>query len=113
MNVLCKVSLMLALSRSLLHRKYTAINVLVSIILMCNLYIIFLSKIAPRYFTLFTNGIFSPFNVTWDSDDPTSARNIDHLSLLLIYFNVPALNTTSKGSMRSLTNREVLATWAR
>jgi hypothetical protein len=30
---------------------------------MCSLHVILLSKITPRYFTLFTNGMFPPFNV--------------------------------------------------
>jgi hypothetical protein len=56
---------MLALNRSLLNREYTLINVLkalASIICMCNLHVIFLSKITPRYLMLFTNGISFPFN---------------------------------------------------
>jgi hypothetical protein len=55
---------MLALNRSLLNREYILMNVvkaLASIISMCNLHVILLSKITPRYFTLFTNGIFRPF----------------------------------------------------
>jgi hypothetical protein len=36
---------------------------LASIIPMCGIHVIFLSKITPRYFTLFTNGTFRPFNV--------------------------------------------------
>jgi hypothetical protein len=61
---------MLVLNRSLLNREYILINVLkalASIISICNLHITFLSKITPRYFTLFTNGISRPFNVRWDS----------------------------------------------
>jgi hypothetical protein len=57
---------MLALNRSLLNREWTLVNVLKAlalIISMCNLYVIFISKITPRYFTLFTNGMFHPFNV--------------------------------------------------
>jgi hypothetical protein len=57
---------MLALNRSLLNREQTRIIVLkalASIIFMCNLHVIFLSKIAPRYVILFTNGISLPFNV--------------------------------------------------
>jgi hypothetical protein len=30
---------------------------------MCSLHVIFLSKITPRYFTLFMKGMFCPFNV--------------------------------------------------
>jgi hypothetical protein len=61
---------MLALNRSLLNREYTLINVLkalASIISMCNLNVTFLSKIASRYFTIFSNGIFRPFKVRRDS----------------------------------------------
>jgi hypothetical protein len=70
---------------SLLNRKYIVMNVLkvlASIISMCNLHVILLSKITPRYFTLFTNGIFRPFNVKGES--------VDHLSLFFIDFNIPA-----------------------
>jgi hypothetical protein len=61
---------MLVLNRSLLEREYILINILKAldlIISMCNLHLTFLSKITPRYFTLFTNGIFHPFSVRWDS----------------------------------------------
>jgi hypothetical protein len=61
---------MLVLNRSLLNKKYIRINVLkalASIISMCNLHVNFLLKITPRYFTLFTNGMFRPFSVRWDS----------------------------------------------
>jgi hypothetical protein len=57
---------MFELYRSLLNRGYILMNVLkalASTISMCSLHIIFLSKITPRYFTLFTNGISHPFNV--------------------------------------------------
>jgi hypothetical protein len=61
---------MLVLSQSLLNREYTPIKVLKAldlIISICGLHVIFLSKITPRYFTLFTNGMFRPFNVRRDS----------------------------------------------
>jgi hypothetical protein len=61
---------MLALSRSLLNREYTLINVLkalASILSMCSHHVIFLSKITPSYFTVFTNGMFRQFNVRRDS----------------------------------------------
>jgi hypothetical protein len=48
---------MLELNHSLLNMEYTLINVLkalASIVSMCNLHVTFLSKITPRYFTLFT-----------------------------------------------------------
>jgi hypothetical protein len=57
---------MLALNRSLLNREYILMNVLkalASIISMCNLHVILLSNITPRYFILFINGIFRPLNV--------------------------------------------------
>jgi hypothetical protein len=55
---------------ALLKKEYILIHILkslASIISMCNLHVTFLSKITPRYFTLFTNGIFRPFSVRWDS----------------------------------------------
>jgi hypothetical protein len=61
---------MLALNRSLLNREYVLINALkalASIVLMCNLHVIFLSYIKPRYFILFTNGMFRPFTVRRES----------------------------------------------
>jgi hypothetical protein len=61
---------MLVLNRSIFHMKYILINVLktlASIISMRNLHVTFISKITPRYFTLFTNGMFRPFSVRWDS----------------------------------------------
>jgi hypothetical protein len=61
---------MLALNPLLLNKEYIVINalkVLVSIIYVCDLHVIFLSNITPRYFTLFTNGILRPFSVRRDS----------------------------------------------
>jgi hypothetical protein len=61
---------MLALSRSNLNREYVLMNVLkalASIISTCKLHVIFLSKITPRYFALFTNGMIFPFNMRRDS----------------------------------------------
>jgi hypothetical protein len=61
---------MLALNRSLLNRVYIQMNVLkalASIVSVCNLHVILLSKITPRYFTLFTNVILRPFNVRRES----------------------------------------------
>jgi hypothetical protein len=69
-SVLWTVSLMLALSCSLLGREYTLINVLKAltlIISICNLHVIRFSQISPRYFTWFTKGMFRPFNVRWPS----------------------------------------------
>jgi hypothetical protein len=61
---------MLALNCSLLNMEYNLMNVLkflASIFSMCNLHVILLSKITPRYFTLFTNGMFRPFNIRRES----------------------------------------------
>jgi hypothetical protein len=61
---------MSVLNRLLPNREYILINVLKalsSMISTCNLHVTFLSKITPRYFTLFTNGMFRPFSVRWDS----------------------------------------------
>jgi hypothetical protein len=70
MSALWWVSLMLVLNRLLLNRQHVVINALkalASIISMCDLHVIFLSNITPRYFTLFTNGILRPFSVRRDS----------------------------------------------
>jgi hypothetical protein len=61
---------MLALNRLILNREYTLTNVLkalASIISICNLHVSVSLKIAPRYFTLFMNGMFHPFVVRWDT----------------------------------------------
>jgi hypothetical protein len=70
MSALWRVSLILVLNRLLLNREYVVINALkalASISSMCGLHVIFLSNITPRYFTLFSNGIFRPFSVRRDS----------------------------------------------
>jgi hypothetical protein len=57
---------MLVLNRLLSNREFAIINVLkplASIISIRNINVSFSSKITSRYFTLFTNGIFRPFNV--------------------------------------------------
>jgi hypothetical protein len=57
---------MLTLNHSLLNKEYNLTNVpraLASIVSICSLHVILLSKITPRYLTLFTNGLFRPFNV--------------------------------------------------
>jgi hypothetical protein len=62
---------MLAINRSVSIREYTPINVLKaldSIISMCNLHVILLSKITPRYCTIFRTGMFRPFNVRSATD---------------------------------------------
>jgi hypothetical protein len=43
------------------------LKALASIVLICSLHVILLSKIIPRYFTLFTKGMFRPFNVRGES----------------------------------------------
>jgi hypothetical protein len=64
---------MLVLNQSLLNRECNIIRIinllkaLVSTVSMCNLHVIFLSKNTPRYFTLFTEGMFLPFTVRRDS----------------------------------------------
>jgi hypothetical protein len=61
---------MLVLNPLLLNREYVVINALkalASISSMCDLHVIFLLNITPIYFTLFTNGIFRPFNIRRDS----------------------------------------------
>jgi hypothetical protein len=61
---------MLTLYHSLLNREYHQMNVLkalASIVSICKLHVILLSKVTPRYFTLFTNGMFRPFNVRRES----------------------------------------------
>jgi hypothetical protein len=61
---------MSAFNRSLLNKEYILMNVLkalASIISMCNLHVTLLSKITPRYFKQFTNGIFRPFKVRGES----------------------------------------------
>jgi hypothetical protein len=63
---------MLARKRSLLNREQILINVLkasASVISMCSLHVILLSKITPRYLTRLTKGIFRPFSVRWASGE--------------------------------------------
>jgi hypothetical protein len=91
MSALWRVSLMLVLNRSLLNREYILVNVLkalASIISTCNLHVTFLSKITSRYFTLFTNWIFRPFNVRWDSGGRQLRENqiLRVLSSLILIF---------------------------
>jgi hypothetical protein len=57
---------MLALKRSLLNRDEILTNVLMvlaSVISMCSLHVILLSKISQRYFACLTKGIFCIFDV--------------------------------------------------
>jgi hypothetical protein len=61
---------MLTLNRSLLNWEYNRmkdLKALASIVSVCSLHVILLSKITPRYFTLFTKGMFRPFNVRRES----------------------------------------------
>jgi hypothetical protein len=53
---------------------------LASIVSICSLHVILLSKITPRYFTLFTKGMFRPFNVRRE------AVSFDEKSRLPEYF---------------------------
>jgi hypothetical protein len=46
------------------------LKALASIISMCNYHVISLSKITSRYFTVFMNGMFRPFNLRRDSGGP-------------------------------------------
>jgi hypothetical protein len=43
------------------------LKTLASIVSMCSLHVIFLLKITPRYFMLFTNGMSCPFNLRRES----------------------------------------------
>jgi hypothetical protein len=77
---------MLALDRSLLNREYILMNVLkalASINSMCNLHVIFLSNITPRYSILFTIGIFRPFNVRREAGGYFLLHNIYKFSSYL------------------------------
>jgi hypothetical protein len=61
---------MLVFNFSLLNMEYNLMNVLkalASVISMCNFYVILLSKITPRYFTLLTNGMSHPLNIRRES----------------------------------------------
>jgi hypothetical protein len=71
MSALWRVSLMRGvLNRSLLNREYLLI------ISRCNLHVTLLSKITPRYFMLFTNGMSRPFNVRWWTEFLPESRYI-------------------------------------
>lgn len=59
------------LKHSLLNKEYNPINILkasAATISMHSPHLIFLSKIIPRYFTVFTKGMSHPFSVRGDSD---------------------------------------------
>jgi hypothetical protein len=83
---------MLAPSRSLLNREYIPMYIQKassSIVSIYNLHIIFVSKIAPRHFTLFTNEMFRPFNQRKKRIGRSiSMREVDRTSLILIDFNI-------------------------
>jgi hypothetical protein len=74
-SALSRVSIMLVLNRLFLH----VLKALALIISMCNLHVSFVSKITPRYFTLFTNGISRPFSVGWDCEQSKSPESYLHL----------------------------------
>jgi hypothetical protein len=64
MSALWRIRLMLVLNHWLLSREYAlikALKALDSVVFMCNLYVM-LSNITMRCFTLFTNGMFHPFD---------------------------------------------------
>jgi hypothetical protein len=66
MRALWRSSLILVLNRFLLNMGYVVINALkalASISSMFGIHVIFLSNTIPRYFKLFTNGIFRAFSV--------------------------------------------------
>jgi hypothetical protein len=80
---------MVVLNLSLLNMEYTLINLLkalASMISMYGLHVSFLSKITPRYFTLFTNGMW--FN---------SMREVDCPSLLFNAHTRPPLSSGRVG----------------
>jgi hypothetical protein len=84
---------MLAISRSRLNREYVLMNVLkalASIISMCNLHVIFISKITPRYFAIYKWNVF-PIQCEARLRRSTTTREVDPPSLILIYFYIPAL----------------------
>jgi hypothetical protein len=59
------INLMFAFKCLLLNIEYVLMyvpKVLAAIFSMCSLHVILLSKITPRYLTLFTNGMFRPFS---------------------------------------------------
>jgi hypothetical protein len=77
---------MLVLNCSFLNRGYSLMNVvkmLASIVAMCSLDVIFLSKITLRYFTLITNGMSRPFYLRRESGDLISMRKVDRPTVLL------------------------------
>jgi hypothetical protein len=79
---------MLALNCSFLNMKYIHINVLrilALIISVCILQVTLLLKITPRYFTLFTSGIFHPFVARWGSRGPHLMDEIALLGMSYIF----------------------------
>jgi hypothetical protein len=86
---------MLVLSRTLLNSQYNIIHILkatVSTVYMCNLHVIFLSKITPRYFILFTKGMLCPFNVRRDSGGKIRESESLHWFLCSSPYTRPPLN---------------------
>jgi hypothetical protein len=71
------------------------LKALASIVSMCNLHVILLSNITPRYFKLFTNVMFLLFNIRV-SQSPLM-RKVDRLSLILIDLNIPAFTPGQHG----------------
>jgi hypothetical protein len=92
---------MLVLKRPILNREYILINTLkvsALIISMCNLHVTFLSKITPRYFTLFTNRMFHPFSVRWDSGSQR-LRKVSFLSQSQIHIATDSQSVSQSVSL--------------
>jgi hypothetical protein len=66
------------------------LKALASIICMCNLHVILLSKITLRYFTLFTKGDIPSIQLKKRIRRSISISEVDHPSLGFIDFNIPA-----------------------
>jgi hypothetical protein len=118
-----KVNLMIELNYLILNKEHTIIHILkalASIISMSDLYVIL--KITPRYITLFTNRMFRPFNVRWNSGGPIiREKQIPRIlpSLILIFQHLhrdsielrPRCSfLITKPSLWSVAHREVSST---
>jgi hypothetical protein len=65
------------------------LKALASVISMCSLHIILLSKSTPRYFYMIDEGNIPPIHCKMNLRGPKSMRKVDYLSLILIDFYVP------------------------
>jgi hypothetical protein len=74
----------------------TCPKALATVISICSLYVILLLKMTPRYFLLFTNGLFCPFSLSLSSW-------ILHLLEKLIAWDSPSLIFTFQRSHHNLT----------